>query len=104
MSEVVATAKIEMYRDGIEDLPAWAIDRAIKMWARSECPAAIEAKPNYNFPPSPAALRSMAIFYLDRPREDKRKLETLLAAMSIERALDPTPIEATPTVPSMRRM
>jgi hypothetical protein len=105
MSDVVAAAKIEMYADAIEDLPAWSIDVAIKRWGKGSCPAEIEERPKYAFPPAPATLRALACLELDAPRRDARKLEGLIAAVPLERALDPEPMPKQFGVgPVLRRM
>lgn len=93
-SELVAAAKIEMYADAIEDLPAWAIDLAIKRWARGECPSDIQENPRFDFPPAPAVLRMLALLVMGTIRSNQLKLECLLAAVPIERAVDPTPLPA----------
>lgn len=92
VSDVVAAAKIEMYADAIEDLPAWSIDIAVKRWGRGSCPDEIEERPKYAFPPAPATLRALALLELERPRRDAAKLEILLAAIPMDRALDPEPL------------
>jgi len=103
-SATAASAKIEMYADAIEDLPAWAIDKAIKRWARGECPYSIEESPRYAFPPAPATLRKMALFDIEDLRRNERKLKNLLAALPLERAMDPEPLPAAPGLPALRRM
>lgn len=104
MSEIAADSKIAMYSDAIEDLPVWAIDKAIKRWARGECPRQIEPEPRYSFPPAPGVLRKMALLETEQPNLHKTLLTRLLAALPLERAMDPTPIPATPSVPALRRM
>lgn len=104
-SEVAAAAKVEMYADAIDDLPAWAIDLAIKRWARGTCPETIEEKPRYAFPPAPATLRALALLAIEAPKRDARMLTNLLAAMPLEAALDPDhrEVEAA-SAPALRRM
>lgn len=94
-TDVEVTAKMGMYRDSIGDIPAWAIDLAIKRWAQGRCPYTVEEKPNYNFPPSPATLRRMAEFDMDDAKRDVAKLKALLSVIPMERALDPTPLPRT---------
>lgn len=105
-SEVAATSKIEMYSDAIEDLPAWAIDKAIKRWAIGSCPAEIEEQPRYAFPPAPATLRALAVLELELPRRYRTMLQNLIAAVPMADALNPDAVITTgkPGVPAMRRM
>lgn len=88
-SPLTSAAKVEMYADAIEDLPAWAIDKAIKRWALGECPVSVEENPNYTWPPSPATLRKMALFELDLPRRYVAMLTRLVEAIPMSDALDP---------------
>lgn len=100
-----AAAKIEMYADAIEGLPAWAIDKAIRRWARGECPYSVEEHPRYAFPPAPATLRAMALFDLEDLRRNERKLKNVLAALPLERAMSPEPLpKAFGVGPALRRM
>lgn len=103
-SAVAAASKIEMYADAVEDLPAWTIDKAIKRWARGECPASIEETPRYAFPPAPATLRSLAREELAGPKRDAELLQRLIAAVPIEEAMDPARVPTTPNLPALRRM
>lgn len=105
VSDLVAAAKVEMYADQIDVIPAWAIDIAIKRWGAGNCPADIEERPNYNFPPSPAALRKMAMLELDLPRRYVAMLTNLVDAITMERALSPDPMPKEFGVgPALRRM
>lgn len=105
ISDIVAAAKIEMYRDAIGDVPAWAIDLAIKRWARGSCPADIEEKPKFAFPPAPATLRGLALLELDLPRRYVSMLTNLIAAVPMMRALDPEPLPKSFGVgPALRSM
>lgn len=84
-----ATATIEMYGDAIEELPAWAIDAAIRRWAQGKCPESIEERPKYAWPPAPAVLRQMAELELVMMRRERQGLERLLACVTFEEAMDP---------------
>ena len=104
-TKAVLDSKIDWYADAIEDLPAWAIDRAMKMWARSECPRTIEAEPRYAFPPAPGTLRLMALWQMDTPKRHAELLKNLLAAIPVARAMDPAPMPgSSPGIPALRRM
>lgn len=102
-SEFVATCEMDLYARAVEDVPAWAIDRAMGMWSKGECPRSIEKEPAYKWPPSPATLHQMALWYMDIPRGDVARLEKLLAALPFERAMDPEPLPG-PVTGSLRRM
>lgn len=105
-SAVTSAAKIEMYADAIEDLPAWSIDKAIKRWAVGECPTSIEESPNYTWPPSPATLRKMAMLELHLPRRYVAMLTNLVDAIPMEDALNPDwkAPKAFGVGPALRRM
>lgn len=106
MSDLVAAAKAEMYADAIDVVPAWALDLAIKRWGRGACTADIEERPNYNFPPSPAALRKMALLELELPRRYIAMLTNLIEAIPMADALDPDwkAPKAFGVGPALRRM
>lgn len=103
-SEVAATSKIEMYADAVDDLPAWAIDKAIKRWGRGSCPTEIEPHPRFSFPPSPAALRALSTLELHLPRRLKTMLENLLVAVPTADAMNPQSPKAFGVGPALRRM
>lgn len=105
IDDLSAAAKVDFYGDAIDDLPAWAVDCALKrMWARGDCPRAIEPEPKYEFPPSPATLRRMAKFYTETVERDRARLQRFLAAVPTARAMDPTPLPRAPSVPALRSM
>lgn len=89
ISEVSADSKMAVYADAVMDLPAWAIDVAIKRWARGSCPRDIEERPRFAFPPAPATLRALAMLETELPRRNVRMLENLLAAIPMSDALNP---------------
>lgn len=104
-SELAVNSKIEMYADAIEDLPAWSIDKAIRRWGSGTCPASIEETPKYAFPPAPATLRALATLELEIPRRYQTMLKNLIAAIPMDRALNPDPMPAgTALAPTLRRM
>jgi hypothetical protein len=90
-SEAAAQARCEVYADAIDDLPPWAIHKAIKRWSRGELPADMGAA-NFSFAPSPAALRKLAKVELGPFEVQAGQLRRLLATMPIERAMDPKPL------------
>lgn len=89
-------ARGEAYLDALDDVPAWAINEAIRRWHRGEgggqgC--------NYRFAPAPAELRFAAMQLLQPAKQTLAHLVALLSAPSIERAMDPAPID----VPTSKR-
>lgn len=92
-SDLVAAAKIEMYADAVEDLPAWSIDAAIKSWNRGECPASICEEPKFEWPPAPAVLRKLALTATEFPSRALVKFANLLRAIPVAKAMDAAPIE-----------
>jgi len=73
----------------------WAIDAAIKRWVRGDVDNA-----NVDFAPSPGALRRLCEVEIEPFIQQIRQIERLLAAVSIDRAMDPKPLES--TVPRLR--
>lgn len=88
LTELAAEAKALAYRDAVDDMPAWAIGEAARRWNRGEC-----GDHNYNFPPAPAVLRQIVEAVLAPYRITLDKVETILNAVTLERAMDPAPIE-----------
>lgn len=92
-SEAAAQARSDVYDDALSDIPPWALNAAIKRWARGEVPSEIGlGNLNFSFAPAPAVLRKIAKHELGPFETQAHKLRRLLKAMTIERALDPTPI------------
>lgn len=103
-SELQVSSKMAMYADAVGDLPAWTIALASRRWAQGDCPAEIDPMPRFAFPPSPAALRALALLELAPVKRDVRMLENLLKAVPLERAMDATPLPSLPCLPTLRRM
>lgn len=76
-------ARAGMYRAALEDVPAWAVDRAVKFWMRREHS---EGRENYAFAPSPPQLRRLAVIACGPVRGELQKLRRLLSA-KVERNL-----------------
>jgi hypothetical protein len=86
-------ARLEMYLEALDDMPPWSISNALKRWNKGECGDIGMGQLNYSFAPAPAILRTICKLEL-RPFEDQAvKLSQLLSAVSIDRAMDPTPID-----------
>lgn len=82
-------ARAEAHLVALDDVPPWAIAEAIKRWHRGECGQGY----NYRYAPAPAELRQLSKERVRPGREAIAQLEAVLAAISLERAMDPTPID-----------
>lgn len=92
-SEAAAQARSDVYDDALSDIPPWALNNAIKRWSRGEVPADLNLGAlNFNFAPAPAVLRKIAKVELGPFETQAYTLRRLLKAVTIERAMDPTPI------------
>jgi hypothetical protein len=81
-------ARAEAYLLALDDVPPWAIAEAIKRWHRGECGDGY----NYRWAPAPAELRALSMERLLPAKETIAHLEAVLGALSLERAMDPSPI------------
>lgn len=100
-SEEAGKARAAAYLAALDDVPPWALAEAIRRWHRGEGGG---NGANYRFAPAPAELRFAAMQILQPAKQTIAHLETVLNALTIERAMDPTPIEATPRQPRLRAM
>lgn len=92
-SEAAAQARSDVFDDALSDLPPWAINNAMKRWAKGEVPSDLNMGVlNFTFAPSPAVLRKLAKIELGPLEVQATKLRRLLLTMPIERAMDSTPI------------
>ncbi len=93
-------ARGEAYLDALDDVPPWALAEAIRQWHRGEC----GPDRNYRFAPAPAELRYAVMQILQPAKQTVAHLNALLSALTIERAMDPAPIEAeeAPKLPRLR--
>ncbi len=82
------------------DLTPWAVADTIKRWHRGQC----VADHNYRFAPAPAELRNAAMQLLQPAKQVVAHLEAVLNAITIERAMNPAPIEQKPLAPQLRVM
>lgn len=82
-------ARLSFYQEATFDIAPWALDAAIKRWVRGD----IE-KGNADFAPSPARLRELCEEETEPFEVKIFKLERLLSALPMERAMDPTPIKS----------
>jgi len=98
-SEESGRARAQAYLIAIDDIPPWAIAETIKLWHRGQC----GPDHNYRFAPAPAELRNSAMQLLQPAKQVIAHLESLLNALTLERAMDPAPIEQTrSTMPRLR--
>lgn len=88
-SEETGRARAMAYLAALDDVPPWAIADAVRRWHRGEC----GADHNYRFAPSPAELRSAAMDILQPAKQTISHLTAILTALTIERAMDPAPVE-----------
>lgn len=87
-----ARARGKAYLMALDDIPPTAIAEAIVRWHRGESGPGYD----YRWPPAPAELRKLLIERLRPVRETIAHLEAVLAALSLERAMDPRPIDPGP--------
>jgi hypothetical protein len=98
--ELGAAARAESYLDALSDMPAWAIAAAVRRWNRGQA-----GDYNYSFAPAPAILRRIVDGILAPCRVELEKAEIALSAVSIDRAVDPTPMpppERNSLIPRLR--
>lgn len=92
LSEAAAESRADMYDDALSDIPPWAIEAAIKRWGKGDVPDLRMGSLNFTFAPAPAILRKICKLELEPYEDQVLKLRRLLEAISIERAMDPSPI------------
>ena len=93
LSEAAAEARADMFDDALSDIPPWAIEAAIKRWGRGDVPDLKMGTLNFAFAPAPAILRKICKIQLQPFEDQALKLTRVLEAISLERAMDPSPIE-----------
>jgi len=89
-SEESGRARATAYLAALDDVPPWAIADAVRRWHRGEGGG---RDANYRFAPAPAELRYSAKQILQPGLQTVAHLQDILGALTIERAMDPTPIE-----------
>lgn len=100
-SEESGRARAGAYLAALDDIPPWAIAEAIRRWHRGEG----SNGGNHRFAPAPAELRFAAMQVLQPAKQTIAHLSSILNALTIERAMDPAPIEvATSKQPRLRVM
>jgi hypothetical protein len=63
-------------KSGCNEVPAWAVDEAVRRWHRGEC----GDEYNYSFAPAPGALRRIALQELEPAMATLRSLKLMLSA------------------------
>jgi len=92
-SEAAAQARSDVYDDALGELPPWAINAAIKRWAKGEVPLDLNMGAlNFTFAPSPAILRKLAKVELSPFEAQATQLKRLLMTVSIERSMNSKPL------------
>lgn len=100
-SEETGRARAMAYLAALDDVPPWAVADAVRRWHRGEC----GSDHNYRFAPSPAELRHAVMDILQPAKQTIAHLSSILTALTIERAMDPAPIEASERkLPKLRAM
>ena len=75
-SDESTVAKVSVYLDdALDDLPAWAVENAVRRWHRAEC-----GGHNYTFAPAPGVLRGIALEELEPAKLVLRQLKLVLSA------------------------
>lgn len=101
-SEEAGRARAGAYLVALDDVPPWAIAEAVRRWHRGEGGF---SGSNYRFAPAPAELRFAAMHILQPAKQAISHLNSILSALTIERAMDPAPIEVeTSRQPRLRLM
>lgn len=88
------------YLEALDDIPPHVLSEAVKRWNRGEA----GQEHDYRWAPAPAVLRRVCLRVLEPTHDAIADLKKLLGAVSIERAMDPTPIESPAGVPALRGM
>jgi hypothetical protein len=97
-SEEGGRARAQAYLVATDDISPWAISETIKRWHRGEC----GPDRNYRFAPAPAELRDAAMQLLQPAKHTIAHLTAVLNAMTLERAMDPAPVEPAPAHPNLK--
>lgn len=98
-SAETGAARGAAYLDALDDVPPVMLAQAIRRWNRGEA-----GDHDYRWAPAPAVLRGICLKVMEPLREAEDDLQKLLSAISLDRAMDPTPIEAPAGLPKIRSM
>lgn len=97
-SEETGKARAQAYLAALDDVPPWAIADAIKRWHKGQ----FSGEHNYRFAPAPAELREGCMHILQPAKQTIAHLEDVLAASTIDEAMDPAQRAAALTVPRLK--
>lgn len=97
-SAEMGIARGEAYLSALDDVPPWAIAEAIRNWHRGKGGS---SDSNYRFAPAPAELRHASMQVLQPAQQASAHLKAVLTALTIERAMDPTPVMS--EIPTQRQ-
>lgn len=89
-SEETGKARGEAYLEALSDISPSILAEAIRRWNRGEA----GGDHDYRWAPAPAVLRQICNNIKEPVADIVQDLNNLLSAVSIERAMDPTPIES----------
>lgn len=101
-TEQTGAARGDAYLEALDDIPPAVLADGMRRWNRGEA-----GDHDYRWAPAPAVLRAVCVKITEPLTEAIRDLEGLLGALTVDRAMDPRPIEARTdggTVLTMRRM
>lgn len=99
-SEESGRARAGAYLVALDDVPPWAIAEAIRRWHRGEG----SNGGNHRFAPAPAELRFATMQILQPAKQTAAHLNSILNALTIERAMDPTPVDVQTSKRTMLRV
>jgi len=85
MTEIGAASRAESYMMALEDIPAWAIEAAIKRWHRGDVPGI--SLDEFKWAPDSAVLRKIAANMLEPYYENIRIIERVLLARPLDEVL-----------------
>jgi hypothetical protein len=85
MTEMGAASRAESYMMALEDIPAWAVDEAIKKWHRGEISNVSED--DLKWAPDSAVLRRIAVGMLAPYHDAIVEIERVLLAKPLEEVL-----------------
>lgn len=83
LDKASSDALTEDYLDAIEDLPAWAVREALRVWNRAESPKLDGKAHDFNWRPTPPTLRRLAQWEMVAIKARILRLEKLLDAVPL---------------------
>jgi hypothetical protein len=83
LDKASADALTEDYLDALDDLPAWCVREAMRKWNRAESPPLDAKRHDFNWKPTPPALRRLAQHELASVKGRIISLDRLLNAVPL---------------------